>query len=59
MFFVLSSVAEIQNSIASVAGSMAVSLDIPVAGITERLTKVIQFKFDGGRRKIYLDNLYF
>jgi hypothetical protein len=57
--FVISSGAEIKNPIPSVAGSWQ-SLDIPVAGITGDLTKVIQFKFDGGTAgKIYLDNLYF
>ena len=57
--FVISAGAEKANPIATVTGSWQ-SLDIPVAGITGDLTKVIQFKFDGGTGgTIYIDNLYF
>jgi hypothetical protein len=57
----ISSGTEIPHAIPNGDGAWQ-SIDIPVAGITGDLTKVIQFKFDGGNGSttaIYIDNLYF
>lgn len=57
--FAISGGPEVAHPIASVAGAWQ-SLDIPVAGLTQNLNNVFQFKFDGGTGgTIFLDNLYF
>jgi hypothetical protein len=58
---VISSGTETPKSIPNGDGKWQ-SIDIPVAGISEDLTKTIQLKFSGGNgssNAIYLDNLYF
>ena len=58
---VISSGAEIPHAIPNGDGKWQ-SIDIPVEGITEDITKAIHLKFIGGNgfsNDIYLDNLYF
>ena len=58
---VISSGAEIPHAIPNGDGQWQ-SIDIPVSGITEDITKAIHLKFTGGdgfSNDIYLDNLYF
>ncbi len=58
---VISSGAEISHSIPNVDATWQ-SIDIPVANITEDISKAIHLKFIGGNgfsNEIYLDNIYF
>jgi hypothetical protein len=58
---VLSSGAEIPHAMPNADGQWQ-SIDIPVAGITEDITKAIHLKFIGGNgfsNDIYVDNIYF
>ena len=58
---VLSSGAEIPHTIPNGDGKWQ-SIDIPVAGITEDITRAVHLKFaggDGSPSAIYIDNIYF